>query len=103
MNLRRPPKPVPMSEDAKKDVARIETIWRETRKAFGKGGPFLFGKFSAADAYYAPVVTRFETFAIPVAKDTRKYMDAVLALPAFQSWKTAALKEKWIIQADEVD
>ena len=52
---------------------------------------------------FAPVVTRFETYAIPVAKDTRAYMDAVLATNAFQKWKSAALKETWILPRDEVD
>ena len=103
MNLRRPPKPVALTEAAKADVARIEAIWRECRKTYGKGGKFLFGKFCNADAMFAPVVTRFETYAIPVAKDTRAYMDTVMATKAFQSWKTAALKESWIVPHDEVD
>jgi glutathione S-transferase len=103
MNLRRPPKPVALTEAAKADVARIEAIWRECRKTYGKGGKFLFGKFCNADAMFAPVVTRFETYAIPVAKDTRAYMGTVMATKAFQSWKTAALKESWIVPHDEVD
>ena len=52
---------------------------------------------------FAPVVTRFDTYAIPVAKDTRAYMDAVLATQAFQKWKSAALKETWILPREEVD
>jgi glutathione S-transferase len=103
MNLRRPPKPIPMTKAALQDVARIETIWRDCCKDFGKGGKFLFGKFSNADAMFAPVVTRFDTFAIPVSKETRTYMDAVMATPAFKTWKTAALQEPWIVPHDEVD
>jgi glutathione S-transferase len=103
MNLRRSRKPVPMSAAVLKDVARIETIWRDCRARFGKAGKFLFGKFSIADAMYAPVVTRFDTFAIAVAGDTRAYMDAVMNTPAFQSWREAALKETWIVPSDEVD
>lgn len=103
MNLRRPQKPVVLNEATRADIARIEEIWRECRKTYGKGGKFLFGKFCNADAMFAPVVTRFETYAIPVAKDTRSYMDAVTATKAFQSWKTAALKETWIVPHDEVD
>jgi glutathione S-transferase len=103
MNLRRPPKAIPMTDRAMADVARIETIWRECRKVHGKGGKFLFGKFSNADAMFAPVVTRLDTFAIPVAKDTRAYMDAVLSTKAFQAWKAAALKETMIVPEDEVD
>jgi glutathione S-transferase len=103
MNLRRPAKPVPMNDAILKDVARIESIWAEARKLYGKGGPFLFGKFSNADAMFAPVVTRLETFAIPVSKTTQTYMDAVIKTAAFQNWKTAALKEKWVVAEDEVD
>jgi glutathione S-transferase len=103
MNLRRPQKPVVLNEATKADVARIEGIWRECRKTYGKGGKFLFGKFCNADAMFVPVATRFETYAIPVAKDTRAYMDAVMATKAFQTWKAAALKETWIVPHDEVD
>jgi glutathione S-transferase len=103
MNLRRAPKPVPMNDGILKDVARIEFLWAQARKVHGKGGPFLFGKFSNADAMFAPIATRLETFAIPVSKTTRTYMDAVLKTSAFQTWKTAALKEKWLVAEDEVD
>jgi glutathione S-transferase len=103
MNLRRPARPIPMTDAAMADVARIETIWRDCRKAYGKGGKFLFGRFSIADAMFAPVVTRLDTFAIPVAKDTRAYMAAVLATKAFQAWKTDALRETAIVPEDEVD
>lgn len=103
MNLRRPKRPVPMNDAVLKDVSRIESIWRECRTRFGKNGKFLFGKFCIADAMYAPVVTRFNTFAIPVAEDTRQYMDNVMNTPAFQSWHDAALNETWVVPADEVD
>jgi glutathione S-transferase len=103
MNLRRPQKPVMLDDAIRADIARIEEIWRDCRKTYGKGGKFLFGKFCIADAMFAPVVTRFETYAIPVAKDTRVYMDTVLATKAFLKWKSAALKETWIVPHDEVD
>jgi glutathione S-transferase len=103
MNLRRPVKPVPMTDDILKDVERLEALWRQCRKAHGKGGPFLFGKFGNADAMFAPVVTRFDTYAIKVSDDTRHYMNAILATPAFHEWKAGALKEKWIFADDEVD
>lgn len=103
MNLRRPIKAVPMSDGVKADVARLEALWRQCRQEHGKGGPFLFGKFGIADAMFAPVVTRLETFDIKVADDTQHYMNAVLATPAFHEWKDAALKEKWVVAEDEVD
>jgi glutathione S-transferase len=103
MNLRRPPKPIVLSDAIKEDITRIEDIWRDCRQAHGKDGPFLFGNFCIADAMFAPVVTRFETYAIAVSADTRAYMDTLLATPAFQQWKSAALKETWILPHDEVD
>ena len=103
MNLRRPQRPVPMNAEIFADVARLEALWRQCRKEHGKGGPFLFGKFSIADAMFTPIVTRLETFDIKVAEDTQHYMNAVLATPAFHEWKAAALKEKWIVAEDEVD
>jgi glutathione S-transferase len=105
MNLRRPVK-LPrggLTAAIQKDVTRIESLWAQCRKTHGKGGPFLFGKFSAADAMFAPVVARFETFTIPVKPETRHYMDAIIKTAAFQNWKTAALKEPWIVPEDEVD
>lgn len=103
MNLRRPRKPVPLSEAVRRDVARIEEIWRSCRASYGKSGKFLFGRFSIADAMYAPVITRFETYEIPVSEDTRAYMSAILNTEAFRSWREAALKESWVVPSDEVD
>ncbi|MEP6827321.1 MAG: glutathione S-transferase family protein [Aestuariivirga sp.] len=103
MNLRRPVKPVSMNADVRSDIARLEQIFATARKAFGKGGPFLFGKFSNADAMFTPILTRFETFDIPVSTNTREYMNAILATPAFHAWKASALKETDIYPADEVD
>jgi glutathione S-transferase len=103
MNLRRPQAPVPMSDAICTDVSRLETLWRDCRKEFGKGGPFLFGKFCIADAMFAPVVTRLDTYEIKVADDTQHYMNAVLATPTFHDWKAAALKEEWVVAEDEVD
>jgi glutathione S-transferase len=84
-----------------KDAHRIEGLWRDARARFGDGGPFLFGGFSAADAMYAPVVTRFDTYSLPVASDTRAYMEAILSLPAFGEWRAAALREPWTYGEDE--
>lgn len=86
-----------LSDDAKGNIARIEDIWRRARARFGLGGDFLFGAFSAADAMYAPVVTRFDTYGIAVADDTRAYMDAVLSHPSFVAWRQAGLAEPWTI------
>jgi glutathione S-transferase len=86
-----------------RDVARVTEIFREARGRFGVGGPFLFGEFSAADAMYAPVVTRLDTYSIAVDPVSRDYMQAVLSLPAFREWREAALQERWTLVHDEVD
>ena len=78
-------------------MARIEEIWAGARTRFGAGGPFLFGKFSAADAMYAPIVSRFETYMVDVSAPAAAYMRAITALPAWQEWRRAALKETWAI------
>ena len=92
-----------LEPDAKADVARIETIWAECRSRFGAAGPFLYGAFGAADAMYAPVVSRFHTYAIEVSAVARDYMAAVMALPAWKEWRDAALRETWVLPHDEVD
>ncbi len=90
-------------EAVARDVARVTAIWRDARERFGAGGSFLFGAFGAADAMYAPVVTRLDTYAIPVDPVSRAYMDAILGLPAYRDWLEAALDEPWIVPYDEVD
>lgn len=95
MNLHRPVRAVTLSADAKANVARIEQIWRECRAR--SGGPFLFGRFGAADAMYAPVVHRFRTYAIEVSPETRAYMDTLMALPAFQEWTRDGIAETMLI------
>lgn len=89
--------------DVAADVARIGAIWRNTRARYGADGPFLFGAFSGADAMYAPVVTRLETYSIAMDPVSRAYMDAVMGLPAFQAWRDAALQESWVVLHDEAD
>jgi glutathione S-transferase len=82
------------------DLRRIEAIW--SAYPARSGGPFLFGEFCAADAMYAPVATRLETYAIAASPAARAYMDAIFALPAFVEWKTAALDEPWFVEMDEI-
>jgi len=101
MNFWRPVKRRELSADALANVARIDAMWSECRLRYG--GPFLFGPFGAADAMYAPVVSRFHTYAVEVGERSRAYMDAVMALPAWREWKEAALKEPWILPFDEPD
>ena len=101
MNIRRPVRPRTLSTAAQHNVARIEAMWGEARARHG--GPFLFGKFCAADAMYAPVVTRLATYGIKVSRETLGYMEAVMALPAFAEWRAGALAESAIVAEDEID
>jgi glutathione S-transferase len=103
MNVWRPVIPLALDVEAKADVARIEAIWTECRRRFGAAGPFLYGGFGAADAMYAPVVSRFRTYAVQVSAVARDYMTAVMALPAWSEWREAAQREPWILPHDEVD
>lgn len=97
MNLGARYKAPEMTIQLQANVDRLEAIWSEARTKFGAGGPYLYGEFSAADAMYAPVVTRLDTYSIAVGPETRRYMDTVLQHPDFVAWRTAALKEPWTI------
>ena len=101
MNLHRPVGAIELSADARANIARIQQIWIECRERFGGSGPFLFGAFGGADAMFAPVVHRFRTFAIEVAPEARRYMDTMMALPAFQEWTRAGLAETLVIEKFE--
>jgi glutathione S-transferase len=103
MNLWLPPKPRPQPDEVLENMRRIETIWRDCRARYGQGGTFLFGRFGAADAMYAPVVARFHNYGLPVQRDTLDYMGAVMALPAWREWYDAAMRETWIMQHNEPD
>jgi glutathione S-transferase len=103
MNMWRPVLKRELGDDVKKNIARIDSMWSDCRKRYGQGGAFLFGAFGNADAMYAPVVSRFHTYAVEVSSASRAYMDAVMALPAWKEWTTAAVKEPWVLEKDEPD
>ena len=103
MNVARRVVSRPLDAGASADAARIQSIWSESRKRFGKDGPFLFGAFGAADAMYAPVVWRFHTYAVEVGPAARDYMIAMMELPAWNEWREAARREPSVLPHDEVD
>jgi glutathione S-transferase len=103
MNMWRPVMPRQLIPEVAANVRRIEAIWTDCRTRYGAGGDFLFGGFGAADAMYAPVVSRFHTYGVAVGAAARAYMDAVMALPAWDEWRAAALAETWVLPEDEVD
>jgi glutathione S-transferase len=80
------------------DIARITTIWEECRTNHGAGGDLLFGQFTIADAFYAPIVSRFLTYGVSPGGIAGKYMDALWALPAMQDWAEKARAEKWSVE-----
>ncbi len=95
MNIRLEPNAVPLSDEVLADVERIEALWAECLARKLDGGPFLFGAFGNIDAMYAPIVNRFHVYQVPVSQTSRNYMDAVMALPAWQEWAAAARDEPW--------
>jgi glutathione S-transferase len=103
MNVWRPIKRREPVAEVVDHVRRIDTMWTDCRTRFGEAGPFLFGTFGAADAMYAPVVSRFHTYEVDVSPVARAYMAAVMALPAWAEWYAAALQEPWVLPSDEVD
>lgn len=102
MNIRRRVQLSEITEDARADIVRILQLWAEARARFGQGGPFLFGTFCAADIIYAPVVSRFMTYGVPVPGFAQAYMQAVWEHPWLQEWIAAAEAEDWVIEQYEV-
>jgi glutathione S-transferase len=79
------------------DVDRICEIWHECRTRYGAGGDFLFGDFTAADAMFAPVASRFQTYGVKLDDDAAEYAQTILATPAVREWVEAAQQEPWSI------
>ncbi|MGD9664331.1 MAG: glutathione S-transferase C-terminal domain-containing protein, partial [Novosphingobium sp.] len=77
---------------------RILTLWAEARARFGRGGPFLFGTFGAADIFYAPIVSRFLTYGIHVPGFAETYMQDIEQLDWMVEWVEAAENEQWVIE-----
>ena len=90
-----------MTPDVAKDIARIQTLWTEARKAFGRNGAFLFGTFGAADAFYAPVATRFVTYGVELQGAAHEYQEALLDSAAVRAWSAEAVKETEFVAEDE--
>jgi glutathione S-transferase len=95
--LGRLPSP-PISAALETDIKRIAAIWKDTRARFGRGGPFLFGAFTCADAMYAPVATRFRTYGVDLAAfgddgNAADYAATVLAMKGIEEWTDGAAQE----------
>ncbi|HUG61432.1 MAG TPA: glutathione S-transferase family protein [Methylomirabilota bacterium] len=103
MNIRRPVAARPATPAVAAEVDRICAIWRDARARFGTGGPFLFGSFTVADAFFAPVASRFRTYAVPLGRVESAYLEAIHAHPAMIEWRERARAETWVVPSDEVD
>jgi len=103
MNVRKSFAPREISEPVREEIDRILQLWAQARARFGGTGQFLFGDWCAADMMYAPVVTRFITYAVPVPSFAAVYMKAVLSHPDVSEWIDKAQDEPWVIDQYEVD
>jgi glutathione S-transferase len=106
MNLRKTLPGKGWPEDAEeraavdRDVARVERLWETLRTDYGTAagkGPFLFGAFTIADCFYAPVVTRLETYGVPLGALGTAYRRAVLDHPSVRQWTAEAQDEPWVL------
>ena len=101
MNVRRRFEGIEPSAETRADIVRILGLWAEARARFGKGGPFLFGSFGAADIIYAPVVSRFISYGVPVPGFAVTYMQAVWEHEWMKAWDAASEAEEWTIEKFE--
>lgn len=95
MNVRRTFPGVGRTPEASKDITRIEQLWSDCLQRYG--GPFLFGAFSVADAMYAPVATRFRTYAVELSGSAQRYATMLLDLPAVRDWYADAATETEVL------
>jgi glutathione S-transferase len=101
MNVRKRVQPTEINEDAKPEILRIMELWAQARARHGGGGPYLFGDFGAVDIMFAPVVTRFVTYSVPVPRFAAAYIEAILHHPWMTEWIEAAQEEPWVIEGYE--
>lgn len=101
MNVRAKMQGVTIDAEVRADIVRILTLWAEARARFGRGGPFLFGTFSAADIIYAPVISRFRTYGVGVPGFAASYVQAVWEHEWMRQWVAAAEAEEWVIEQYE--
>jgi glutathione S-transferase len=93
MNVRARDRRVPLTPELQSDVARIDEIWSGCRKDYGHAGNWLFGAFSIADAMFAPVVFRFQTYGVALSRASQTYLSHALQDPDLCAWQDAASQE----------
>ena len=102
MNARARNRRTAMTAALEADIERIDEIWNDCRARFGAGGPWLFGEYCIADAMYAPVALRFNTYGASISQTARWYIASVLEDGAMQEWLAAAKQETWSYPGSEV-
>lgn len=102
MNCRKQFEGIILSVDAKEEIERIKTLWRTCRHKYGADGEWLFGKYSIADAMFAPIALRFYGYNIPLEGVEAAYVESVLNQPCIIEWIEAGKHEKEIIDEDEL-
>ena len=90
------------TKGVERDIGRILQLWRDCRQHFGGKGMFLFGRYSVADMFFAPVASRFETYAVDLDENGREYKESVLRHPEVAAWIEAAREEPWTIEQYEL-
>ena len=93
---------VAISAEVQKEIERVLSVWRDCRRQYGKGGPWLFGRFSIADAMFIPMAGRFVTYSVPLDAVAQSYVDAALGHPAVREWTAAAMQETEVMISNEV-
>jgi len=91
----------PWSDGLGKDIDRVQALWSQARSGYGRGGSYLFGRFSIADAFFAPVAFRFQTYDVAPDGAAGEYWRSLLSHPLLREWEAAALKESAVVDADE--
>jgi glutathione S-transferase len=92
----------PLDRAVRRDIARIFDLWTDCRAQVApQAGPFLFGAFSAADAFYAPVTRRFVSYGVACPEVAARYVSTLEDLPAMRAWLTGALAEREFIASEE--
>jgi len=101
MNVRKQFPQADVPEEVRAEIIRILELWAEARARHGSGGPYLFGDFGAVDIMFAPVVTRFVTYSVPLPRFAAAYAEAILHHPWMREWIDAAQEEPWVVERYE--
>lgn len=97
MNVRRRTHTRNWPDDTRMDVTRVQELWGQLRDQFGGTGPYLFGARTIADAFYAPICTRFRTYDVKLDSVSQAYCETIFADAAFQEWERGAEAESWTV------